>query len=32
MGPPLVLTEAEAKEGLEIIAAAIAAAGRPATG
>lgn len=28
MGPPLVLTEAEAKEGLEIITAAIAAAGR----
>lgn len=29
MGPPLVLTEAEAKEGLEIIAAAIAAADQP---
>jgi 4-aminobutyrate aminotransferase len=30
MGPPLVLTEAEAKEGLEIIAAAIAATDQPA--
>jgi 4-aminobutyrate aminotransferase len=29
MGPPLVLTEAEAKEGVEIIAAAIAAADQP---
>jgi 4-aminobutyrate aminotransferase len=33
MGPPLALTETEAKEGLEIIAAAIAAADQPpATG
>jgi 4-aminobutyrate aminotransferase len=29
MGPPLVLTEAEAKEGLEIMAGAIAAADQP---